>query len=58
MLEDMHVWQIEKVMTAQKNPRPTLTGWLTWREGTRTNNIHLGAASVWMRRVPGRRPGR
>jgi hypothetical protein len=42
-LEDLTVWQMEKVKQTRKGSR-TYIYWMTsWREGGRTRNVHLGS---------------
>jgi len=44
-LEDLHVWMMEKTKTTKKGPR-TYAYWMaTWREGTKTRNVHLGSCA-------------
>jgi hypothetical protein len=43
-LEDLTVWQMEKVKQSRKGPK-TYTYWMaSWREGGNTRNVHLGSA--------------
>jgi hypothetical protein len=43
-LEDLNVWQMEKVKQTQ-NGSKTYTYWMaSWREGGKTRNVHLGSA--------------
>ena len=43
-LEDLTVWQMEKVKQNRKGPK-TYTYWMaSWREGNKTRNVHLGSA--------------
>ena len=43
-LEDLTVWQMEKVKQSRKGSR-TYTYWMaSWREGGKTRNVHLGSA--------------
>ena len=40
-LEDLHVWQMEKTKATKK-----YAYWMaTWREGTKTRNVHLGSCA-------------
>ena len=42
-LEDLTVWQMEKVKQSRKGSR-TYTYWMaSWREGGKTRNVHLGS---------------
>jgi hypothetical protein len=42
-LEDMHVWEMEKVKNF-KNDSKTYTYWMaSWREGDKVRNVHLGS---------------
>lgn len=42
-LEDLHVWEMEKVKETKKGSK-TYTYWMaSWREGDKTRNIHLGS---------------
>lgn len=43
-LEDLTVWQMEKVKQSRKGSK-TYTYWMaSWREGGRTRNVHLGSS--------------
>ena len=43
-LEDLNVWQMEKVKQSRKSSK-TYTYWMaSWREGDRTRNVHLGSS--------------
>jgi hypothetical protein len=43
-LEDLTVWEMEKVKQSRKGPK-TYTYWMaSWREGGKTRNVHLGSA--------------
>ena len=43
-MEDLTVWQMEKVKQTRKDSR-TYTYWMaSWREGGKTRNVHLGSA--------------
>jgi hypothetical protein len=43
-LEDLTVWQMEKVKQSRKGSK-TYTYWMTsWREGNKTRNVHLGSS--------------
>ena len=42
-LEDLTVWQMEKVKQSRKGSK-TYTYWMaSWREGGKTRNVHLGS---------------
>lgn len=42
-LEDLHLWQMEKVKTTKKGSR-TYHYWMAnWREGGKVRNVHLGS---------------
>jgi len=42
-LEDLTVWEMEKVKQSRKGSR-TYTYWMaSWREGGKTRNVHLGS---------------
>lgn len=44
-LEDLTLWQMEKVKQSRKGSR-TYTYWMaSWREGGKTRNVHLGSCS-------------
>jgi hypothetical protein len=43
-LEDLHVWQMEKIKTSKKGSRKYAYWMATWREYGRTRNVHLGSA--------------
>ena len=43
-LEDLTVWQMEKVKQSRKGSK-TYSYWMaSWREGGKTRNVHLGSA--------------
>lgn len=42
-LEDLHVWQMEKVKTTKKGSKKYTYWMATWREGGKTRNVHLGS---------------
>jgi len=43
-LEDLHIWQMEKVKTT-KNGKHSYGYWMaSWREGNKTRNVHLGSS--------------
>ena len=42
-LEDLNLWQMEKVKTTKKGSR-TYGYWMaSWREGSKVRNVHLGS---------------
>ena len=43
-LEDLHLWQMEKIKTSKKGSRKYAYWMATWREGGRTRNVHLGSS--------------
>lgn len=44
-LEDLHLWQMEKVKTTKKGAKKYDYWMATWREGGETRNIHLGSCA-------------
>ena len=44
-LEDLHIWQMEKVKTTKKGSRSYGYWMASWREGGRVRNVHLGSCS-------------
>ena len=43
-LEDLNVWEMEKVKQSRKGSK-TYTYWMaSWREGGKTRNVHLGSS--------------
>jgi hypothetical protein len=43
-LEDLTVWEMEKIKQSRKGSK-TYTCWMaSWREGGKTRNVHLGSA--------------
>jgi len=56
-LEDLHVWQMEKAKATKNGPRKYAYWMATWREGTKTRNVHLGTAQRLMQRRLNRKPG-
>ncbi len=43
-LEDLNVWQMEKVKQSRKGSK-TYSYWMaSWREGGKTRNVHLGSS--------------
>jgi hypothetical protein len=44
-LEDLHIWQMDKVKTTKKG-RKTYGYWMaSWREGDKVRNVHLGSCA-------------
>jgi hypothetical protein len=43
-LEDLTVWQMEKVKQSRKGCKTYSYRMASWREGDRTRNVHLGSA--------------
>jgi len=43
-LEDLHVWQMEKIKTSRKGSRKYAYWMATWREGGTTRNVHIGSS--------------
>jgi predicted acyl esterase len=43
-LEDLNVWQMEKVKQSRKGSKTYIYWMASWREGDRTRNVHLGSA--------------
>jgi hypothetical protein len=42
-LEDLNVWEMEKLKESKKGSK-TYTYWMaSWREGDKTRNVHLGS---------------
>jgi hypothetical protein len=42
-LEDLHVWQMEKVKATKKGSRKYTYWMASWREGDKVRNVHLGS---------------
>lgn len=42
-LEDLNLWQMEKVKTTKKGSRSYCYWMASWREGDRVRNVHLGS---------------
>jgi hypothetical protein len=42
-IEDLHVWELEKTKTTKKGNRSYRYWMATWREGSKTRNVHLGS---------------
>ena len=44
-LEDLHLWQMQKVKTTKKG-KSTYGYWMaSWREGDRVRNVHIGSCA-------------
>jgi hypothetical protein len=44
-LEDLHIWQMEKVKTTKKG-KMTYGYWMaSWRVGDKVSNVHLGSCA-------------
>jgi len=41
-LEDLHVWEMEKVKNSEKLSKKYTYWMASWREGTEVRNVHLG----------------
>jgi hypothetical protein len=44
-LEDLSIWTMEKVKSTKKGSRTYYYWTATWREGSRTRNMHLGSCA-------------
>ena len=44
-LEDLSVWALEKVKSTKKGSRTYYYWMATWREASRTRNVHLGSCA-------------
>ena len=44
-LEDLSIWKLEKVKSTKKGSRSYHYWMATWREGSRTRNVHLGSCA-------------
>jgi hypothetical protein len=44
-LEDLSIWTMEKVKSTKKGSRTYYYWMATWREGSRTRNVHLGSCA-------------
>lgn len=44
-LEDLHVWEMEKVKTTKKGSKAYHYWMAGWREGDKVRNIHLGSCA-------------
>lgn len=42
-LEDLHIWQMDKVKTTNKGSQTYYYWMASWREGDRVRNVHLGS---------------
>jgi hypothetical protein len=42
-LEDLHIWQMEKVKTTKKGTQSYLYWMGSWREGGKVRHVHLGS---------------
>ena len=42
-LEDLHVWEMEKVKESKKGSKKYTYWMASWREGTEVRNVHLGS---------------
>ncbi len=42
-LEDLHLWQMEKVKSTKKGNRSYAYWMASWREGNKVRNVHLGS---------------
>jgi hypothetical protein len=43
-LEDLTLWEMEKVKTTKKGAKKYAYWMATWREGNKTRNVHLGSS--------------
>ncbi len=44
-LEDLHIWQMDKVKTTNKGSQTYCYWMASWREGDRVRNVHLGSCA-------------
>jgi hypothetical protein len=44
-LEDLHIWQMEKVKTTKKGIRSYGYWMASWREGDKVRNVHIGSCA-------------
>ncbi len=44
-LEDLSIWTMEKVKSSKKDSQAYYYWMATWREGSRTRNVHLGSCA-------------
>lgn len=44
-LEDLHIWQMDKVKTTKKGSKKYGYWMASWREGDKVRNIHLGSCA-------------
>jgi hypothetical protein len=42
-LEDLNVWEMEKVKESKKGSKTYIYWMASWREGDKTRNVHLGS---------------
>ena len=42
-LEDLHIWQMDKVKTTKKGSQTYYYWMASWREGDKVRNVHLGS---------------
>jgi hypothetical protein len=42
-LEDLHLWQMEKIKTTKKGSKTYLYWMASWREGGKVRHVHLGS---------------
>ena len=42
-LEDLHLWQMEKIRTTKKGTRSYFYWMASWREGGKVRHVHLGS---------------
>ena len=42
-LEDLHLWQMEKIKTTKKGTRSYFYWMASWREGGKVRHVHLGS---------------
>jgi len=42
-LEDLHVWKMEKVKNSMKGSKKYTYWMVSWREGNKVRNVHLGS---------------
>ena len=43
-LEDLHLWQMEKIKSTKKGSKKYTYWMATWREGGKTRNVYLGSS--------------
>jgi len=44
-LEDLHIWQMDKVKTTKKGSQTYYYWMASWREGDKVRNVHLGSCA-------------